>query len=128
MKFTAVTPMLGFKSIKAYNLLKIDDLFMRLEADGAKEPSFTLINPFILKEEYAFEIPDPIQEALEIDDNSNLLIFNTIAINSESEKSIINFLAPVVFNTDNQKMAQLLLDNVAKYSIEPIGNFLHKEK
>ena len=128
MKFRAVTPMLGFEAIKNYNLLKIDDLFMRLEADGAKEPSFTLINPFILKKEYAFEIPDPIERALEIDDNSNLLIYTTIAINSQSEKSIVNFLAPVVFNTDNQTMAQILLDNVAEYSIEPIGNFLKREK
>jgi len=126
MNFKVVTPMLGFENVKEYKLEKIDDIFMRLESIDSKEPSFTLISPFILKE-YAFDIPTNIQEAMEITDDSNLIIYNTIAIQSEKEKSIINFLAPVVFNTDNHKMAQILLDNVQEYTIEPISNFLNKK-
>ncbi len=127
MNFTVVTPMLGFENIKEYSLEKIDDIFMRLESTQAKEPSFTLISPFLLKE-YVFDIPTSIQNSLEINDNSNLLIYNTIAIQSETEKSIVNFLAPVIFNTDNQKMAQILLDNAKEYTIEPISKFLKKEE
>lgn len=46
------------------------------------------------------------------------------------ENSTVNFIAPLVFNTDNQTMAQVLLDQerYPNYGLmEPIGNFLEDE-
>ena len=55
MQFELKLPLLGFESIKQMELKKIDDIFMRLESVG-EGPSFTLINPYVLRE-YAFDIP-----------------------------------------------------------------------
>jgi flagellar assembly factor FliW len=124
MLFDLKAPLLGFESIKQMELQKIDEIFMRLKTPDAEEPSFTLINPFVLRE-YNFEIPTPLQEAMGITRESNLLIFNIIVVQTPIEKSIVNFVAPLVFNVDTKTMAQVVIDNNPEYGIaEPIENFM----
>ena len=131
MQFELKLPLLGFESIKKMKLTKIDDIFMQLEnvSDEAK-PSFTLINPFALKK-YEIEIPQSVQNILEIDENSNILIFNIVIIQKPLETSTINFVAPIIFNTDNQTMAQIILDGKASQEhgmTESISDFMTKEE
>lgn len=124
MLFDLKVPLLGFESIKQMELRKIDDFFMRLKTPDADEPSFTLVNPFVLCE-YAFDIPTPVQELLEITNDSNILIFNIIVVQTPIEKSTINFVAPLIFNTDNQTMAQIIINEPLEYGIaEPIETFI----
>ncbi len=123
MQFTLQLPMLGFESMTHMELQKIDDIFMRLESVG-EGPSFTLINPYALRE-YSFDIPTSLQGAMQITETTNLLIFNIVILSSTIENSTINFVAPLVFNTDNQSMAQVIIDNRPDFEIaEPIHNYL----
>ena len=131
MQFELKLPLLGFESIKEMKLTKIDDIFMQLEnmSDNEK-PSFTLINPFVLKP-YSIEIPDSIQALLDIKEDSNILIFNVVVIQNPLEKSTVNFLAPIIFNTDNNTMAQTILDGKASYEhgmAESIQSFMNKDE
>lgn len=126
MQFTLQLPMLGFESVTQMELLKIDDIFMRLESIG-DGPTFTLINPYALRE-YSFDIPTSLQAAMQINETSNLLIYTIVILNTSIEDSTINFVAPLIFNTDNQTMAQIIIDNRADFSIaEPIRNYLKGE-
>lgn len=123
MQFTLQLPMLGFESMTHMELKKIDDIFMRLESVGSG-PSFTLINPYALRE-YSFDIPTSLQAAMQINETTNLLIFNIVILSSTIEDSTINFVAPLIFNTDNQTMAQIIIDNRSDFAIaEPIRNYL----
>lgn len=123
MQFTLQLPMLGFESVTQMELQKIDDIFMRLESVG-DGPSFTLINPYILRE-YSFDIPTSLQAAMQISETSNLLIYAIVILNTSIEESTINFVAPLIFNTDNQTMAQIIIDNRPDFAIaEPIRNYL----
>jgi flagellar assembly factor FliW len=104
-------------------LQKIDDIFMRLESIG-DGPSFTLINPYVLRE-YSFDIPTSLQAAMQISETSNLLIYTIVILNTTIEESTINFVAPLIFNTDNQTLAQIFIDNRPDFAIaEPIRNYL----
>ena len=124
MLFDLKAPLLGFETIKQMELQKIDEIFMRLKTPDADEPSFTLINPFVLRD-YAFEIPTQLQEAMGITDDSNLLIFNIIVVQTPIEESVVNFIAPLVFNADTGTMAQVIIDNNPEYGIaEPISRYL----
>jgi flagellar assembly factor FliW len=128
MLFELKAPMLGFESIRRMELQKIDDVFMRLKTPNAEEPSFTLINPFILRD-YSFDVPTSLQEAMQITDRSNLLILNIIVVQQPIEASLINFVAPLVFNVDTLTMAQVIVDDNPDYGIaEPISNYLGKGK
>ena len=123
MQFELKLPLLGFESIKQMELKKIDDIFMRLESVG-EGPSFTLINPFVLRE-YVFDIPTSLQALMGIDEKSNLLIYAIVILTTPIENSNINFAAPLIFNADNGQMAQIIIDNSSEFSIaEPIKNYL----
>jgi len=124
MQFDLKLPLLEFEAVSKMELQKIDDIFMRLESVG-EGPSFTLVNPFALRE-YSFDIPASLQALMEITPESNLLIYNIMILQRPIEKSTINFVAPIVFNTDNQTMAQIIVDNRSDFCIsEPISNYLN---
>ena len=126
MKFDISVPLLGFEDIKEVELQKIDDIFMKMQAINNEHISFTLIDPFILRD-YDFEIQQSIQDLLEISDKSNLLILNIVLIQTPIEESIVNFIGPLIFNTDNNRAAQIILPESTKYSVaEKISNFLNK--
>lgn len=131
MQFELKLPLLGFESIKTMKLTKIDDIFMQLEniSDDAK-PTFTLINPFALKA-YEIDIPQSVQTLLDIHEDSNILIFNIVVIHKPLDKSTINFVAPLLFNTDNQTMAQIILDGKSAQGhgmAECICDFMNNEE
>ena len=126
MKFDVVTPFLGFEDVKMVELEKIDDIFMKMQAIHEEHVSFTLVDPFVLRE-YDFEIPQNTQELLNVDKDSNILILNIVLIQTPIEDSVVNFIGPVVFNTDNNKAAQIILQESTKYGVaEKISTFLKK--
>jgi len=128
MKFDIKVPLLGFDNLKQVELKKIDDIFMKMTSCDNEHISFTLINPFVLRE-YDFEVPDRTKELLGIDENSNLLILNIVVTQIPIENSAINFVGPLVFNTDTQTAAQIILPDDTKYGVaETISSFLPKKE
>ena len=141
MEFTVKSPLLGFEHIQKMKLERInkdDDIFMRLvscENDGI---SFTLANPYAIRSDYIFEFPAAIKALLEIKgnlssdtQNTQFAILNIVCVKEPIEESTVNFLAPIVFNFDNQTMAQVVLDSM-KYETfglsEPISKFFDFNK
>jgi flagellar assembly factor FliW len=126
MRFDICVPILGFENVKEVTLEKIDDAFMRMQSTTEEHISFTLINPFVLRE-YDFEISDATQALLEVDEKSNILILNIIIIQTPVEDSVVNFIGPMVFNTDNKRAAQIVLSESTKYGVaEKISLYLKK--
>ena len=128
MTFDVKSPILGFEHIHNVEFEKIDDFFAKLILTS-QQISFTLINPFAIRD-YDFEIPEYFKSLLTITPNSNILVFNIMIVTTPMEKSTINFIAPLVFNVDNQTMAQVLLDNSLYPSfalVENISKYLYIE-
>ena len=124
MKFEICVPLLGFEKIKEVELEKIDDIFMKMHSCEDERISFTLIDPFVLRE-YDFEVPDNTKDLLGINESSNILILNIVLIQTPIESSVVNFIGPFVFNTDNNKAAQVILGESKKYGVaEKISTFL----
>lgn len=128
MKFDVSLPLLGFENVKQVELQKIDDVFMKMKATEDEHISFTLVNPFVLRE-YDFEVPVAIQKLLEIDEQTNVLVLNIVLIQTPIEDSVVNFAGPLVFNTENNKVAQVILPESSGYMVaQRISDFLNKEK
>jgi len=125
MKFDVVLPILGFEDVKSFDLEKIDDNFFKLKSDKV---TFTLINPFLLRSDYDFEINENEQKALQIDDNTNFLVLNTMIVNTPFIESTVNFAAPIIFNMDKKLMGQVILENSNYGLTEPLKNFIKSEK
>ncbi|NPA59282.1 MAG: flagellar assembly protein FliW [Epsilonproteobacteria bacterium] len=127
MKFNVSVPLLGFKDIKEVELQKIDDVFMKMSSSEDANISFTLIDPFVLRD-YDFEITDVLKETLGIDENSNLLILNIVLIQTPIEDSVVNFIGPLIFNTDNKRVAQTIISDSKEYGVaEKISTFLNRK-
>ncbi len=125
MTFEVKTPIPGFDQIKKVELEKVDDFFMRLKSCD-DDTTFMLINPFLLRE-YDFEVPEYFKNLLELEEQSSTLVLNIMIISTPIESSVINFIAPLVFNTDKHYVAQVLLDSnkYKKYNImENISDYL----
>jgi len=127
MTFDVKSPIPGFDQIKKVELETIDDFFMQLKSCD-DDTVFMLINPFMLRE-YDFIVPDYFKNLLELKDDSNNLVLNIMIVSTPIESSVVNFIAPLVFNTDNGTMAQVLLDT-SKYKnygiTENISDYLNK--
>lgn len=109
MTFEVKTPIPGFDQVKNVELEKVDDFFMRLKSCD-DDTIFMLINPFLLRE-YDFEVPEYFKNILELEEQNSTLVLNIMIVSSPIETSVVNFIAPLVFNTDKQYVAQVLLDS-----------------
>lgn len=121
-------PILGFDNVSKLELSEIDDIFVSARNAEDNVPAFTLINPYALRE-YSFDIPIAAKVLLDITSDSKLLVYNIVVLQNPIESSVVNFLAPLVFNTDTKVMGQIVLD-ATKYPqfgvAEKIENYLQK--
>lgn len=101
---------LGFEDTLNVEIHEIDDLFSTLQDADNKDISFTIANPYSLRE-YSFDLPSDLKILLNINTESNVSVYNMVVIQKPLESSTINFLAPIVINNDNNKIAQAVLDS-----------------
>jgi len=129
MSYTVKSPILGFENTNEVEIVAIDDLFVTMRDKENEGISFTLINPYSLRE-YSFDVPIAIQTLLEIKEESKVRVYNVVVIQKPLEDSLVNFLAPIVINEDNKKVAQIVLDpreNPNFGMAEPIKEFIKEE-
>jgi len=116
MVYEVKKPILGFEDVLKVELEEIDALFSTLKAVDQEYPSFTLVNPYQLRD-YSFEIPKDVQVLLDINENSNILVYNIVVLHNPMTESVVNFKAPLIFNKDNGTMAQFIIENEGLFTI-----------
>ncbi len=129
MSYEVKSHILGFDDTKRVEIVKIDELFTTMKDVDNEAISFTMINPYPLRE-YSFDMPVAIQTLLELNENSKVCVYNIVVIQKPLEESLVNFLAPVIVNEDNKTLAQVVLDprSYPEFGMaEPIKKFIPKE-
>lgn len=109
MKYEVRGEILGFPETLNVEITEIDEMFSTMKDLANENISFTLVNPYALRE-YSFDVPSDIKVLLEMSDSSKINVYNLLVIQKPLDKSVINFLAPIVVNHDNNKLAQIVLD------------------
>ncbi len=109
MSYEVKGEILGFQDTKNVTINEIDPLFSTMIDSTNENISFTLVNPYLLRD-YTIDIPLDAKELLEIDENSQVAVFNILIIQKPLEKSTINFLAPLIINMDKKLLAQIILE------------------
>lgn len=127
MHFNVRLPILGFPQCTGFDLQTIDTLFSRLINDTEEKlPAFLLIDPFVVNPEFAIELPVVVEEALEIQSADEVRILAIMITAEPIERSLVNFRAPLIFNTRTQTMGQMLQDGNAALAFgiaEPLEKF-----
>jgi len=109
MHYKVVSEILGFKETSDVKIEEIDDIFSKMVDVNNENISFILVKPYMLRE-YEFEIPQDIKQTLDLDEKSNISVYNILLIQKPLEKSTINFLAPIVVNEENKTLVQVVLE------------------
>ena len=103
----------GFEDQQKFILINLDDAdfpFNWLQSIEDEELSFVLTSPFLFIEDYAFELPDQVAEALDIEEPEDALILSTVVLNEELHESTMNLQAPIVINRNSNKGRQIILE------------------
>lgn len=133
MTYELKMPILGFDDVSKVELEQIDETFSKLRSlDGERPFEITLVNPFSLCE-YSFTIPTADEKLLDLDETrgDKVLVFCVVVMQKPIENSIVNLMAPFVFNPSNTSCLQVTTLPVAEYpqfsKVQPLKEFLSPE-
>ncbi len=110
--FHLTDPILGYESESQFVLIehKAKSNFKWLQSIQTPSLAFAVTIPGFFGIEYSFELPENIQEELEIEANEDILALNIVLIPHENPRNAtINLLAPLIFNVKTRKGAQVIL-------------------
>lgn len=110
---------LGLEHLNTYVLLKIDEYepFQLLQSIEDEEIGFVLSCPFDFYKDYEFDLNKELLKRLEIESEEEVMVFNTVTLNSDPKKITTNLKAPIIINISNNLGEQIILDK-EKYKIK----------
>lgn len=98
----------GFEEETEFALIPWEDTpFSYLQSVREKDLSFLLVSPFTFVTEYSFELSEVDKEELEIAEQVS--VYSLVTIHSQTNKSTMNLLAPVVLNPEKRLGKQVIL-------------------
>lgn len=124
---------IGFPDMKKFTLLHDEDEGVNAGIrylQSLDEPAFAMpvMDPLIVVPDYNPEVEDELLKPLgEIKDDS-LFVLVTVSVPKEIEKMTVNLQAPLIFNADERKAVQIIVEG-SEYKIKfPIYDILQERK
>ncbi len=112
----------GFEDLKKFILFNVvdNDVFKVLHSIEDNTVGVIAINPFDFMTQYEVNLSESLIKELEISKEEEVLIINTVTLNSDFKKITTNLKAPIVININTRLGEQIILDNeeyVIKYPL-----------
>ncbi len=109
----------GFEDLKMFSLEDLDgsEVFKLLTSVENEDVGFVTICPFDFMKEYEVKLSDSVVTELCIENPEDVLILNTVTLNSDVKKITTNLKAPIIINLKNNHGYQMILDR-ENYSIK----------
>ena len=114
--------LLGFKELKKYFLIDLEEIkpFKILQSLESDEVGMIVISPYDFFEDYEIKLNEEIIKKLKIKSSEEVMIVNTVTLNSDHKKNTTNLQGPIIINISNNLGEQLIVDN-SKYKVkEPL--------
>jgi flagellar assembly factor FliW len=109
----------GFQNLKKFIIFTAEEnkLFYILQSIEDLSVGIVLISPFNVIKGYEFKLDDAKLEELNIKSQEDVIVLNTVTLNSKLENITVNLKAPLVININEKIGEQIILDN-EDYSIK----------
>ncbi|WP_195962678.1 flagellar assembly protein FliW [Clostridium tyrobutyricum] len=109
----------GFEHLKKFIIFIAEEnkLFYILHSIEDMSVGIVLVSPFNVVKDYEFKLNDSKLEELNIKSHEDVLVLNTVTLNSKLENITVNLKAPLVININRKLGEQIILDNIV-YSIK----------
>lgn len=110
IKFEKSIP--GFEGMNNFILKDADEdsPFKILQSIDDVNVGFVLISPFNVEQSYEIKLTDELIERLDIIDNSDVVLYSLVTLNSKVENITANLRAPLVINIKEKKGEQFIVD------------------
>lgn len=110
----------GFKDAKKFIIIQNPNQelpFNWLQGIDKSNLTFVIVNPFLFKNDYEFDIPQKTIEDLSIESKEDVFISCIVTVPENIADTTMNMKAPVIINTKCKKGKQIVLDT-DKYEIK----------
>ncbi|WP_060205265.1 flagellar assembly protein FliW [Sporosarcina koreensis] len=103
----------GFEDEKEFVLLPIEgnNIFQVLQSTNSLAVAFIVTNPYTLVADYSFDIDGPTIELLNIEKPEDVFVLGILTLKQPFETSTINLQAPLIFQMNNRKAKQMILND-----------------
>lgn len=106
--------LIAFEQIKRYIIIENSEKenpISWLQSVDDPELAFVIINPFIFKADYGFDLSVDDVEELGLTNPQDAVVLSIVVIPGEAKKMTANLLAPLVINVQSKKGKQVVLQD-----------------
>lgn len=124
---------IGFPEMKRFTLLHDEEKGNKVGIrflQSVDEPGFAMpvMDPFVVKADYAPEVEDELLASLGNVTEENVLVLVTVTVPSDITKMSVNLQGPIIINVDERKACQIIIDT-NNYPVKfPIYEILQERK
>ena len=103
----------GFEEEEEFVILPIGDdpEFQIMQSTKEAGVAFVVANPYKFVEGYDIKIDDPTVDLLEVKSPEELMVLGIVFVKEPFEESTVNLQAPLLFQTNNRKAKQMVLND-----------------
>lgn len=106
---------IGFPDLKRFTLLHDEEKGTNAGIrflQSIEEPSFAMpvIDPLIIKPDYAPEVNDELLAGAGVLTDENMLVLVTVSVPSDITRMSVNLQGPIVINVDEHKACQIIVE------------------
>jgi len=114
--FEMISPILGYENENKFIVIEHSENSSFKWLQSLKTPDLAFVVSFagLFGIDYAYELPENIQDNLDIKEAEDVLTLNIVVIpQGQPKDSTINLLAPLIFNINTRKGVQVVLSGRA---------------
>ncbi|MGL5152070.1 MAG: flagellar assembly protein FliW [Clostridium sp.] len=102
----------GFKGLKEFALIDLKEYepFKLLHSLEDDEVGLILTSPFQVEENYEVKLGDDVIKSLDITSPEEVMVLNSVTLNSKVENITVNMKGPFIINIKNLNGEQIILD------------------
>lgn len=107
----------GFEDEKEFIQLPLskESVYQVLQSVNTTGLAFIITSPYMVIADYSFILDEAVTQTLDIKSDNEVAVFVVVTLKDTLENSTVNLKAPIVFNIENQKAKQVILEE--DYSI-----------
>lgn len=109
----------GLEYLKKFIIadIKENPVFKILQSIEDEAVGLVIISPFEVKNNYEIDLKDDVTESLNISSSQEVILYNTVTLNSDVNKITVNLKAPIVIN-NNKKLGEQVIIDKEEYKIK----------
>ncbi|MBV7272260.1 flagellar assembly protein FliW [Clostridiaceae bacterium UIB06] len=103
----------GFEHLRKFILFPVEEneVFNILHSIEDESIGLIVVSPFFSIKEYEFDLDEQKLKELKIETEGDVLVLNTVTLDSDVSSITVNLKAPIIINTKEKVGEQIILDN-----------------